>query len=142
MDVTDTSITFIWGSEDTGFRHLYLITSSLVQSANGVKESMVTEQNDCINLVPSIISKVRVIFSPDFIRKLKFFYLPITDRVNVRRLGGVEQMRMGRHSQKTSLFYRLTRNAIGETFVCCEFGKPRRRSITYRTWLFLYDRIQ
>ncbi len=59
MDITDTTVTFIWASEDSGFRHLYLITSSLVQSTNGIKESMVIEHtDDCINLVPSIISKV------------------------------------------------------------------------------------
>lgn len=59
LDITDTTVTFIWASEDSGFRHLYLITSSLVQAAaNGIKESMAIEHTDCINLVPSIISKV------------------------------------------------------------------------------------
>lgn len=59
LEITDSTVTFIWASEDSGFRHLYLVTSSLVQSTNGIKESMVIEHTD-INLVPSIISKVCV----------------------------------------------------------------------------------
>lgn len=58
LSITDTTVTFIWASEDSGFRHLYLVSSSLVASTNGIKESMVIEHTDCINLVPSIISKV------------------------------------------------------------------------------------
>lgn len=29
LEITDTSCTFVWASEETGFRHLYLITSAL-----------------------------------------------------------------------------------------------------------------
>lgn len=29
MEITDDTITYIWASEETGHRHLYLITSSL-----------------------------------------------------------------------------------------------------------------
>uniref|UniRef100_B3P6W3 GG12305 n=1 Tax=Drosophila erecta TaxID=7220 RepID=B3P6W3_DROER len=36
LDLTDTSVTFLWASEETGFRHLYLVTASLLLSqANG-----------------------------------------------------------------------------------------------------------
>ncbi|KAJ6635497.1 Dipeptidyl peptidase 8 [Pseudolycoriella hygida] len=60
LEINDTTVTFLWGSEDSGFRHLYLVTSSLVQSTNGIKDSMVIEHTDCINLVPSIISKTEL----------------------------------------------------------------------------------
>lgn len=73
LEITDTTVTFIWASEDSGFRHLYLITSSLVLSTNGIKESMVIEHTDCINLVPSIISKVcRTQFERKFLCKRGF----------------------------------------------------------------------
>ncbi|XP_044779219.1 dipeptidyl peptidase 9 isoform X2 [Drosophila simulans] len=36
LDLTETSVTFLWASEETGFRHLYLVTASLLLSqANG-----------------------------------------------------------------------------------------------------------
>jgi dipeptidyl-peptidase 9 len=38
LDISDKSVQFIWASEETGFRHLYLVTSSLVvKPQNGVK---------------------------------------------------------------------------------------------------------
>lgn len=30
LEVGDTSVTYLWASEETGFRHLYLVTSSLL----------------------------------------------------------------------------------------------------------------
>ncbi|EDW34620.1 GL22341 [Drosophila persimilis] len=40
LDVSDTSVTYVWASEETGFRHLYLVTSSLVlTNANGQSDA-------------------------------------------------------------------------------------------------------
>lgn len=40
LDITDTTVTFLWASEETGFRHLYLVTSSLnTGPLNGYKDS-------------------------------------------------------------------------------------------------------
>ncbi|KAH8278641.1 hypothetical protein KR018_006442 [Drosophila ironensis] len=39
LEVTESSVTFLWASEETGFRHLYLVTASLLLShANGQTE--------------------------------------------------------------------------------------------------------
>nr|XP_014088753.1 dipeptidyl peptidase 9 isoform X1 [Bactrocera oleae]XP_014088754.1 dipeptidyl peptidase 9 isoform X1 [Bactrocera oleae]XP_036233185.1 dipeptidyl peptidase 9 isoform X1 [Bactrocera oleae]XP_036233186.1 dipeptidyl peptidase 9 isoform X1 [Bactrocera oleae]XP_036233187.1 dipeptidyl peptidase 9 isoform X1 [Bactrocera oleae]XP_036233188.1 dipeptidyl peptidase 9 isoform X1 [Bactrocera oleae]XP_036233189.1 dipeptidyl peptidase 9 isoform X1 [Bactrocera oleae]XP_036233190.1 dipeptidyl peptidase 9 i len=39
LEITDTTVTFLWASEETGFRHLYLVTSSLnTGSLNGYKD--------------------------------------------------------------------------------------------------------
>jgi len=36
LELTETSVTFLWASEETGFRHLYLVTASLLlNQANG-----------------------------------------------------------------------------------------------------------
>lgn len=40
MEITDTTVTFLWASEETGFRHLYLVTSSLcAKTMNGCNEA-------------------------------------------------------------------------------------------------------
>lgn len=49
-------VKFIWASEDTGFRHLYLITSQLSSCVNGIEE--IPEPMDFVHLQPRIISKV------------------------------------------------------------------------------------
>ena len=33
-------ITFIWATEETGFRHLYLITTNTAAHSNGVDENL------------------------------------------------------------------------------------------------------
>lgn len=49
-------VQFIWASEDTGYRHLYLITSQIMPYSNGVMET--TEPMDYVFLQPKIIQKV------------------------------------------------------------------------------------
>lgn len=39
LELTDVSTTYLWASEETGFRHIYLVTSSLCSKAmNGCNE--------------------------------------------------------------------------------------------------------
>ncbi|XP_005178587.1 dipeptidyl peptidase 9 [Musca domestica] len=41
LEITETTITFLWASEETGFRHLYLVTSSLCpKPLNGCNENL------------------------------------------------------------------------------------------------------
>lgn len=55
VEFTDTQVTFIWASEETGFRHLYLVTSLLRQQTL----SSESHQGDNQGLwEPRIISKV------------------------------------------------------------------------------------
>lgn len=49
-------VQFIWASEETGYRHLYLITSQIMPYMNGIAET--TEAMDYVFLQPKIISKV------------------------------------------------------------------------------------
>lgn len=49
-------VKFIWASEETGFRHLYLITSQLTAYLNGVEE--IPEPMDFVHLQPRIIQKI------------------------------------------------------------------------------------
>lgn len=35
LDISDNVVNFIWASEESGFRHLYRVTSSLSPSTNG-----------------------------------------------------------------------------------------------------------
>lgn len=49
-------VQFIWASEDTGFRHLNLITSQVLPYMNGVTET--SEPMDYVFLQPKISSKV------------------------------------------------------------------------------------
>ncbi|CAD6996342.1 unnamed protein product [Ceratitis capitata] len=80
LEITDTTVTFLWASEETGFRHLYLVTSSLSTGPlNGYKDShgasnnfemnsrtnstssatdMHTDFIECVTLHPRIINKV------------------------------------------------------------------------------------
>lgn len=48
-------VQFIWASEDTGYRHLYLITSQIMNYTNGVTET--TEPMDYVFLQPRILQK-------------------------------------------------------------------------------------
>lgn len=58
-------VQFIWASEETGFRHLYLITSQIMPYSNGMTES--TEPMDYVFLQPKILQKVRLgVFSSVF----------------------------------------------------------------------------
>lgn len=67
VDYNDHEVTFIWGSEESGFRHLYLITSSLRQTMNGVVFSNTAhapasrcgpdDEYSGASLVPRIVSK-------------------------------------------------------------------------------------
>lgn len=61
LELTDTTVKFIWASEECGHRHLYLITSSLARSMNGIKDPVAVEQIDGINLVPRIVNKVTIL---------------------------------------------------------------------------------
>lgn len=67
IEITDNTCTFLWASEETGFRHLYLITSSLVvveSPPNGMKSDNLNEGFYCssfkadIHLTPRISSKI------------------------------------------------------------------------------------
>ncbi|XP_031621531.1 dipeptidyl peptidase 9 isoform X2 [Contarinia nasturtii] len=65
IEVTDTQVTFIWASEETGFRHLYLVTSLLQQQqqqseSNQSKNGMVNSGDNMKQALwePCIISKV------------------------------------------------------------------------------------
>ncbi|XP_058802622.1 dipeptidyl peptidase 9 [Phymastichus coffea] len=51
-----TEIKFIWGSEETNFRHLYLITASIAGSGNEVEETL--DRLDSAFMQPRILSKV------------------------------------------------------------------------------------
>lgn len=58
IEVSDTQVTFIWASEETGFRHLYLVTSLLQQKdqcSNGMLKS--TDNLNRTFLEPRIVSK-------------------------------------------------------------------------------------
>lgn len=40
MEITDNTVTFLWASEETGFRHIYLVTSSLsAETLNGCNDA-------------------------------------------------------------------------------------------------------
>ncbi|XP_019549045.3 dipeptidyl peptidase 9 [Aedes albopictus] len=39
LEITDSSVTFLWASEETGFRHLYLVTSSLATNGSSIGSS-------------------------------------------------------------------------------------------------------
>ncbi|XP_018580319.1 dipeptidyl peptidase 9 [Anoplophora glabripennis] len=52
----NNEVQFIWASEDSGFRHLYLITSQIMPYMNGITES--SEPMDYVFLQPKILSKV------------------------------------------------------------------------------------
>lgn len=60
IEVTDTQCTFIWASEETGFRHLYLVTSVLQSqdqsTTNGTLN--ITDNLNSALLEPRIVSKV------------------------------------------------------------------------------------
>lgn len=49
-------VQFIWASEDTGHRHLYLITSQILPYANGVAGA--SEPMEYVFLQPRIVKKV------------------------------------------------------------------------------------
>ncbi|XP_046431750.1 dipeptidyl peptidase 9 isoform X1 [Neodiprion fabricii] len=51
-----TEVKFIWGSEETGFRHLYLVTSSIAGLTSGVEEPL--DRMDNVFLQPRVISKI------------------------------------------------------------------------------------
>ncbi|XP_017086832.2 dipeptidyl peptidase 9 [Drosophila bipectinata] len=63
LDLTETSVTFLWASEETGFRHLYLVTSSLMLThSNGQADAGSTSTQPSFveqsALQPRIINKV------------------------------------------------------------------------------------
>ncbi|XP_055378183.1 dipeptidyl peptidase 8 [Condylostylus longicornis] len=76
LEINESTCTFIWASEETGFRHLYLITSSLavanesncspthnlIKTLNGCSETSVNNENseniDSASLIPRIVNKV------------------------------------------------------------------------------------
>lgn len=78
LDVSDKSVQFLWASEETGYRHLYLITSSLVvRSQNGIeiKHSAFFDQADEDRLRARIMKKVNLmeIFTHFIIIKSYYF---------------------------------------------------------------------
>lgn len=56
IEFNENHVTFIWGAEETGFRHLYLITSSLQSTTNGCLSQ--DDEMDGITLGPRIVQKV------------------------------------------------------------------------------------
>ncbi|KAF7284247.1 hypothetical protein GWI33_022397 [Rhynchophorus ferrugineus] len=51
-------VNFIWANEDTGYRHLYLVTAQISSIANGVSEA--SQPTDYVFLAPKITSKVQL----------------------------------------------------------------------------------
>lgn len=49
-------VRFVWANEDSGFRHLYLITAQLSSCANGIEE--VPEPMDFVHLQPRVLQKL------------------------------------------------------------------------------------
>ncbi|XP_055608530.1 dipeptidyl peptidase 9 [Uranotaenia lowii] len=50
LEITDDKITFLWASEETGFRHLYWVTSSLAtDGSNNVSSSSNSSHNSTLN---------------------------------------------------------------------------------------------
>ncbi|XP_014230063.1 dipeptidyl peptidase 9-like isoform X1 [Trichogramma pretiosum] len=49
-------VKFIWGSEETNYRHLYLVTAGIGGIGNGIEDT--TEKMDCLFLQPRILSKI------------------------------------------------------------------------------------
>ncbi|XP_055857194.1 dipeptidyl peptidase 9 [Episyrphus balteatus] len=66
LEITDTTVTFLWASEETGFRHLYLITSSIsgTTAVNGCKDNAMQNENleshNASTLIPILINKVAI----------------------------------------------------------------------------------
>lgn len=67
LDISDTQTTFIWASEETGYRHLYLVTSSFITIPANVnisaasrtfKDNKIIDNTDISTLVPRILKKV------------------------------------------------------------------------------------
>lgn len=50
-------VRFIWASEDSGYRHLYLVNSQIMHYSNGLAEDA-NEPMDYVFLQPKILSKV------------------------------------------------------------------------------------
>lgn len=61
IEYTDTQVTFIWASEESGFRHLYLVTALLQQqqpnNTNG-SDDMKRSSSSLLSPEPRIVSKV------------------------------------------------------------------------------------
>lgn len=58
MNINDTSVQFIWASEETGFRHLYLVTSSLIGAVQNSIDPRNIESYSNSYLTPRIVNKV------------------------------------------------------------------------------------
>lgn len=67
LDISETQTTFFWASEETGYRHLYLITSSFISIPANVnisaasrtfKDNKIIDNMDTSTLVPRILKKV------------------------------------------------------------------------------------
>lgn len=59
LEITDTTVSFIWSSEETGYRHIYSVTSSLVNVSNGtLQNSIYNSFGDPSTLAPRLISKI------------------------------------------------------------------------------------
>lgn len=69
-EFTDTHVSFIWASEESGFRHLYFITSNLQRTCNGVAQDIDSgfigtqnrnhydEDPDGVSLMPRVVTKI------------------------------------------------------------------------------------
>lgn len=57
IEVSDTQVTFIWASEETGFRHLYLVTSLLQQPEPCTNGTLNADNVKRTLWEPSIVSK-------------------------------------------------------------------------------------
>lgn len=67
LDISDTQINFIWASEETGYRHLYIISSSFIPISANVnisntsrtfKDNKLIDTADISTLVPRVLNKV------------------------------------------------------------------------------------
>ncbi|XP_060524542.1 dipeptidyl peptidase 9 [Cylas formicarius] len=58
LPLENNEVKFIWANEDSGYRHLYLVTSQIMPHTNGVTES--PQLTDYVFLAPKIVSKVQL----------------------------------------------------------------------------------
>lgn len=79
LEITDSTVTFLWASEETGFRHLYLITSSLsgTVAVNGCKDNAMQIDNlegiSATPLLPKLVNKVRLNVFYNFLSLISLF---------------------------------------------------------------------
>lgn len=128
-------IKFLWANEDTGFRHLYVVTSQITPRTNG---GFTDSPQVSLSLPPCIFSTINDSGVGLRVRKPQNH---LERSTYLRQLGSIGSKPVGEFREAVGLFCRTEGVSSGETLICGVVTSTGRDKTANQAWLLLHGGV-